>query len=191
MHSFLLLIIEILAFVYTPLELFIALAMAPLLCADCKRTIEGLGIEHEHKPQPHPPDEFVYKYSNLPNKRKYIRLLNLFSSSPENPQVECQLVDVEVDLKVLTPSTIGRNYEALSWCWGTAQQTSYINIRKDGRIYWKGVQPELVAALKALRHPHRDRYLWIDAICINQQDVGEKNHQVEMMSTIYGQASRV
>jgi hypothetical protein len=53
------------------------------------------------------------------------------------------------------------------------------------------VQPDLLAALKALRHPQEDRYLWIDAICINQADIGERNHQVEMMSTIYGQAKRV
>jgi hypothetical protein len=74
---------------------------------------------------------------------------------------------------------------------GTVQPTSYINIRKNGRIYSKKVQPDLLAALKALRHPQEDRYLWIDAICINQADIGERNHQVEMMSTIYGQAKRV
>jgi hypothetical protein len=100
-------------------------------------------------------------------------------------------VVVDIDPKKLTRGSIGKEYEALSWCWGIAAPTSYINIRKDGRIYSKKVQPDLLAALKALRDPQKDRYLWIDAICINQEDIGERNHQVEMMSTIYGQAKSV
>jgi Heterokaryon incompatibility protein (HET) len=47
-----------------------------------------------------------------------------------------------------------------------------------------------------LRHfrAHRvrsSRLLWIDAICINQEDVDERNHQVQMMFDIYQQAQVV
>jgi hypothetical protein len=163
-----------------------------LLCQEChSRVYDGYsaGLEQANRPPPPPPTEF--EYERLPDKRRSMRLLNLFSSSPENPQIECKLIVVDIDPKKLTKGSIGKEYEALSWCWGTAHPTSYINIRKNGRIYAKKVQPDLVAALKALRHPQQDRYLWIDAICINQADVGEKNHQVEMMSTIYGQAKSV
>jgi hypothetical protein len=159
-------------------------------CQGCSRYYDGYS-QHEHiqKAPTAPPTEFVYE--RLPDKRRSMRLLNLFSSSPENPQIECKLVVVDIDPKKLTRGSLGKEYEALSWCWGTVQPTSYINIRKNGRIYSKKVQPDLLAALKALRHPQEDRYLWIDAICINQADIGERNHQVEMMSTIYGQAKRV
>jgi hypothetical protein len=119
-----------------------------------------------------------------------MRLLILFSGSPENPEIECKLIVIDVPKK-LTNGSIGVEYEALSWCRGTAQQTSYINIRKNARIYSKTIEPDLLAALKVLRLPQEDRHLWIDAICINQADIGEKNHQVEIMSTIYGQAKSV
>ena len=35
------------------------------------------------------------------------------------------------------------------------------------------------------------RVLWIDALCINQHDVEERNHQVQIMSKIFGSARRV
>ena len=35
------------------------------------------------------------------------------------------------------------------------------------------------------------RFLWIDALCIDQSNVAERNHQVAMMSIIYAQASTV
>ncbi len=169
-----------------------AMSKTPVLCQECQSRVYDGYSTHEHifiRPPPPPLTEF--EYEPLPDKRRSMRLLTLFSSSPENPQIECKLVVVDVDPKKLTRGSIGKDYEALSWCWGTALPTSHISIRKNGRIYSKKVQPDLVAALKALRHSQEDRYLWIDAICINQADVGEKNHQVEMMSTIYGQAKSV
>lgn len=47
------------------------------------------------------------------------------------------------------------------------------------------------AALRRLRLQSRNRRLWIDAICINQQDISEKSHQVRLMSRIYSNASQV
>jgi hypothetical protein len=135
------------------------------------------------KHQPPPP----YTYDPLPKRRGCIRLLNLFSSSPNNPQIECELITTEFNEKGNTD----RKYEALSWCWGTAKHNSYVNIRKGRKIYAKYVSPDLVSALRALRHPRVDRYLWIDAVCINQENFLERNHQVEMMSDIYGKAEQV
>lgn len=46
--------------------------------------------------------------------------------------------------------------------------------------------------MKELRlKPGKSRYLWIDAICINQDDIAEKNSQVAMMAEIYKKATRV
>jgi hypothetical protein len=47
------------------------------------------------------------------------------------------------------------------------------------------------AALKALRHPTQLMHLWIDAVCINQEDVQEKSRQVAEMLLIYKKAQSV
>jgi hypothetical protein len=57
------------------------------------------------------------------------------------------------------------------------------------------VTPNLASALKAFRrdessgkHP---RTLWVDAVCINQNDIQEKNQQVAQMQEIYAGAKEV
>ena len=50
---------------------------------------------------------------------------------------------------------------------------------------------DLWQALLQLRLPDKVRYLWIDALCINQVDKKEKALQVGYMRTIYERASRV
>jgi Heterokaryon incompatibility protein (HET) len=195
MHPFLAFLRDFVAYLLLCISAAILFIMSktPVLCKECQsRFFEGYSYSHEHTPKvPPPPPEFEYEH--LPDKRRSMRLLQLFASSPENPQIECKLVSVDIDPKKLTRGSIKTEYEALSWCWGPPQatSTSYINIRKNERMYSKKVQPDLLAALKALRHPQEDRYLWIDAICVNQADIGERNHQVEMMSIIYGQAKSV
>ena len=76
------------------------------------------------------------------------------------------------------------------------QQAIYDTYRAHGIApamgrFAKMIKPNLGAALRALRHNNRPRYLWIDAICIDQDHIREKNHQVDMMSEIYGRAKNV
>ena len=47
------------------------------------------------------------------------------------------------------------------------------------------VTTNLHSALQHLRQPLESRWVWIDAICINQRDVVEKSHQVNLMRAIY------
>ena len=53
------------------------------------------------------------------------------------------------------------------------------------------MKPTLEAALKQLRLRNNSRILWIDAVCINQEEDEEKNHQVPKMAQIFSQATRV
>jgi hypothetical protein len=58
------------------------------------------------------------------------------------------------------------------------------------------IRRNLLHALQHLRHAVEyssleKRMLWIDAICIDQQNVGERNHQVSQMGEIYSNAQRV
>ncbi|RYP54282.1 hypothetical protein DL768_000856 [Monosporascus sp. mg162] len=82
-------------------------------------------------------------------------------------------------------------YEALSWCWGLDPPEYAVMIKEGGKTYKKRVRKELALALKYLRLPDRIRTLWIDAICINQDDHEERNHQVQMMSRVYTRAKEV
>jgi len=119
------------------------------------------------------PPKYTSKiYQPLPESRGYIRLLNVIGSDSENPFVECELILQKFDKEGgVTDDPNTHPYEALSWCWGLAKAKSHIIIRKDGKSYAKFVSPDLVAALKTLRYPNQNRYLWVDAVCINQKNV--------------------
>lgn len=52
------------------------------------------------------------------------------------------------------------------------------------------VTQNLHAALKRLRLQNQSRVLWVDAICINQDDTSEKSFQVAMMSQIYSKTTK-
>ncbi|CZR65940.1 uncharacterized protein PAC_15840 [Phialocephala subalpina] len=77
--------------------------------------------------------------------------------------------------------------EALSYEWG--ELTREHGILCNGKTL--KVTSNLLAALKRLRQPHVGRLLWIDAICINQDDVTERSHQVGLMGEVYKNAGRV
>lgn len=53
------------------------------------------------------------------------------------------------------------------------------------------VSEDLHAALACLRRPSVDLTIWVDFLCINQNNSEEKNHQVNLMHKIYGQAESV
>jgi hypothetical protein len=42
-----------------------------------------------------------------------------------------------------------------------------------------------------LRLEEEERFVWIDAICVNQDALDERSHQVQLMKDIYAQAARV
>lgn len=80
-------------------------------------------------------------------------------------------------------------YEALSYAWGPAvSYKDLINIRINGLT--QRVTPSLYEALISLRLTDRCRTLWVDSICINQGDLGERAEQVTLMSRIYNRAER-
>lgn len=166
-----------------------------------------------------------YKFDSLRSMRRRIRLLRLQGGGLSNPEITCELFEVEYDKDnqnivrkvprnsdgVSKPSTLPRSqyesiqppangnrtgadgsdykdsveYEALSWCWGTQNKDCAIRIKKGDDYYRFAVTKELSLALKYLRRPTGDRILWIDAMCIDQSNHEERNHQVQMMSRIY------
>lgn len=78
-------------------------------------------------------------------------------------------------------------YEALSYTWG--DPTLQFSVRCNGQTL--PAAHNLFLALQHLRHQSARRYLWVDAICINQNDLDEKNTQIPHMLNIYRGATRV
>ncbi|PMD32530.1 HET-domain-containing protein [Hyaloscypha variabilis F] len=78
-------------------------------------------------------------------------------------------------------------FEALSYVWGNPEPAKVIICNSQP----KKVTPNLGTALDRLRHEHTERLVWIDAICVNQDDLTERSDQVKLMKDIYSQAWRV
>lgn len=120
-------------------------------------------------------------YSSLDLKKHSIRLLRLTSNDG------CYLESCNIDE---APS-----YFALSYAWKESSDKpghKYVFIRHKGSVVTVKVQYNLWSFLNHvsdLLGP--EIYLWIDFICINQNDTHERNHQVSIMQNIYGKATGV
>jgi hypothetical protein len=92
---------------------------------------------------------------------------------------------------IATVDPYKERYDALSYTWATEEGDD----QKTGRIHCPdGVIPvteNCEAALRKLRLPSTPRQLWVDAICIDQTNIKERNHQVELMDQIFRLASTV
>jgi hypothetical protein len=73
------------------------------------------------------------------------------------------------------------------WIFPYTLQTRSLNTQR----YQFQATSNLESALRHLRHESETRTLWIDAICIDQQDDVEKGCQVGQMDQIYKKCSRV
>jgi hypothetical protein len=114
-----------------------------------------------------------------------IRLLDLSSVLPgEQEPLQGNLRVVSLDRGYMPPT-----YEALSYVWGEDSDSL------SRHISCSGVEiPITRNCYDALRTLHRHfgvRSIWVDAICINQDNVEEKEHQIPLMRDIYGSARRV
>lgn len=78
-------------------------------------------------------------------------------------------------------------YEALSYTWGDDHDTASVYIQGK-RL---AIRKNLLGAVTTLRRPDATLLLWVDAICINQSDIMERNHQVWQMKDIYSKARLV
>ncbi|KAK3377583.1 heterokaryon incompatibility protein-domain-containing protein [Podospora didyma] len=94
-------------------------------------------------------------------------------------------VYVSVNKASLTQLDERPRFEALSYVW--VDPTIRRPIVADGRVCQ--VTTSLEAALQRRRHPTQDRQLWVDALCIDQENKAEKSHQVNLMKQIYSKTN--
>jgi hypothetical protein len=124
-----------------------------------------------------------YSYSLPSLGSDSIRLLGLMPNEDENAPIHCRLH--HYPLQKLNNGT--HLYEALSYVWGGSDTPQSVFIDN----YNLPVTVNLYKALLRLRDRTFERILWVDSICINQADEQEKEHQIQSMAKIYGQANRV
>ena len=121
-----------------------------------------------------------YHGSSLPAGS--IRLLRLLPCPDEDFRIECTLFPYG-----LLDSASTHPFEALSYVWGSPGNFQRILVNGFECV----VGENLHAALLHLRDRFIERVIWVDAICINQEDTTEKGYQVQSMAKIYAKASRV
>ncbi|KAG0650483.1 Heterokaryon incompatibility protein [Hyphodiscus hymeniophilus] len=127
------------------------------------------------------------------------------------PSVYLPLKDGEFRVLLLAPAarladpvvfsfvTVSRSepleYEAVSYLWGgndLQQDMKDVELRDpQQRRYFKSTKRTLYLALQNLRHNKHPRPFWVDALCINRNDVVEKNRQIAMKRYIFHKATNL
>jgi hypothetical protein len=129
--------------------------------------------------------EHAYTYEPLKEPDKSIRLIKILSTTP---RIRCEFTVVSLEDSPV--------FSALSYVWGDGTITEPVTV--DGGtlhvtvnlasairdVYGQWSKGQLVAS-------GGEQWLWADAICIDQKNFQEKNHQVPLMEKIYPNAHRV
>ncbi|KAI5925165.1 heterokaryon incompatibility protein-domain-containing protein [Camillea tinctor] len=157
-----------------------------------------LGIANEDKsdvPEWKVDNDYSF-YQPLDQSQKEIRLVTI-SPGDFNEPLHCTLVRH-------SDSWAETSYESLSYCWGDLGDTTCITLRHN---YGSLADPtsesdkcneqkfnitkNLDQALRYLRFEDKPRVLWIDALCINQGSIRERNYAIPFMVDVYRSAECV
>ncbi|PVH77386.1 HET-domain-containing protein, partial [Cadophora sp. DSE1049] len=104
-----------------------------------------------------------------------IRLLRVSKRIPFSG-LRCQIIHV--------PLASAPPYESISYCWGTDPPSKSVVI--DGKSM--KVLDSVNEVLHYRRSFRQEKLLWIDSVCINQNDEAEKGEQIQLMRTIFSEA---
>jgi len=115
-------------------------------------------------------------YQELDNQSRQIRILILLPGLEPLP-IHCQLEVVSLDGLP--------QYQAVSYAWGDHMDTQSVRVEN---VEIK-IRSNLEACLRHLRKSDGKLRLWVDSICINQENDREKSQQVAMMGTIFRSCS--
>lgn len=121
-----------------------------------------------------------YQYETIPSPEnlEFTRVFNLAPGQPSDP-----LSGTLTRMSVSDPGP----FEALSYVWGRSKLLETITC--DGKHI--SITASLASPLRRLRHTTRPRRVWVDQVCINQQDLTERGQQVRHMNSVYQKADNV
>ena len=115
----------------------------------------------------------VYKHASIDFKSREIRLIELLDG-PESEPLSCKFHRCHLEAPL--------EYTALSYTWGNTMSPKHEILIDDIPVC---IRQNLWDFLQEARRSYRLEFLWIDAICINQSNTDERNHQVGLMGDIY------
>jgi hypothetical protein len=144
----------------------------------------------------------LFTYTPLPDtdttvqwEPPHIRLIEVHDCEPDDPAIR-------VSIHIISAED-APTYEAVSYTWGDESIQEQIHVShasslsrsalassadRDGLMT---VRKNCADVLRQVRHFRTSKYYWIDAICIDQQNIQEKNVQVARMGAIFKQADGV
>ena len=127
--------------------------------------------------------KYPYKPIQLSSNAQELRLVVLYPGAPEE-DLFGEIIHVEL--------SESPRYEALSYTWadesGDKEPSMKLNVRGGRSV---AITANCHAALRRLRRRRARRTLWIDAVCIDQSNVKERNHQVNHLKSIFNAAFQV
>ncbi|KAK3903216.1 heterokaryon incompatibility protein-domain-containing protein, partial [Staphylotrichum tortipilum] len=118
-----------------------------------------------------------HQYDRL--EGRCIRVIRVFPALLSRSPLKFDLISTNID--------DAPPYVALSYTWDG--QTPDRPVWCNGKRLLVTANAE--TAMRGLRRPRHDLYLWVDAVCINQASLDEKSEQVAMMADIYRSAQHV
>jgi Heterokaryon incompatibility protein (HET) len=124
-------------------------------------------------------------YMSMPLSGHLIRVLDL-DALPRNSS-DSEPLTGQLRIENLRHYRHRPKYTALSYVWG--MHSPGYSIRCGNRSL--SITPNLSDALVSLRRQFGAMTIWVDAICINQGDEDEKDHQIPLMDVIYSCATTV
>jgi len=116
-------------------------------------------------------------YPRLPDPSSNIRLLQIKKGFRNRISYTMESVPLAANPK----------YDALSYNWGDVRKKETISV--NGKTM--SITQNLNRALKAITSSGESRTLWIDQICIDQNNLEEKARQIPLMNSIYSRAENV
>jgi hypothetical protein len=114
-----------------------------------------------------------FQHEPLDYRTGAIRLLRILPHLSDDGHIQCEMWH----------DSVKGSYTCLSYVWGSAKTPRQILV--NGRLLL--VRENLYELMQSARSKHviPPRTFWIDALCIDQNSVYEKSHQVAQMSRLF------
>jgi len=123
-----------------------------------------------------PTHPYQYKALGAPDEIRLVEIL---------PGMDSETLRCRILHRRLKDVVFG--YTALSYTWGSTKWIHQVSCEPPSSGFLT-ITGNCFSAMLRLRHRVHATTIWIDAICINQTDIPERNSQVGMMGDIYSKA---